>query len=285
VEIAMKHLLPRRREWAAFDPEELIVDIGVIEALADACTEAGVRWLDHQLSKLVSAAASRAVRTGETPQHVRVSDLVSLGVEVDRGASGVQWLAPGEALTMARNSNADWVPTSVQVRVTGNGGTITITPSKLGAETIDEIALAVSVVRSHREELALPIAACSASYHIHFRGDARTVSSAPVAANAGPAIVSALVSLWNDTSTQSAVTIARLELDGSLGCVVGADEIAAAAGRHHIPTILLPRETPFRSGSPNIAGAEIRFVGKIGDIAMPAITKSVTTRTKSFAYL
>jgi ATP-dependent Lon protease len=287
--IARDYFLPKKIAWAGFDSESLVVEPGVFELLADACTEEGLRWMEHQFERIVSVACARAVMRGASNQRITTADLEPMGISVNPPDER-RWRSDyGVALAMAQTQGGDWTPVELQVRSTGGGGEIVVTPPEVVPSVTAAIRLGLGVINSRVDQLGLPAEARSASYHFHFETGSASVKAVSVGPSATSAVAIALASLWTKKATQDAVSIAQLDLTGRLMRVGADDVVASAAARHRVPLVFLASEANVGASKVlETVDANVRYVGTFDDLlrqAIPSWDEDEPQRTGRPGYL
>ena len=100
VQIALRHLLPKQRQYHGLDDEQLRMDETVVDSLISKYTrEAGVRELDRQLAALCRSVAARAAEAQEAHAEVeaRAKESAVSGEVAEAGSKASGALAAGAA--------------------------------------------------------------------------------------------------------------------------------------------------------------------------------------------
>ena len=115
VQIALRHLLPKQRQYHGLDDEQLRMDETVVDSLISKYTrEAGVRELDRQLAALCRSVAARAAEAQEAHAEVeaRAKESAVSGEVAEAGAKASGAIASG-APTTAQLSTTVQLPAFV----------------------------------------------------------------------------------------------------------------------------------------------------------------------------
>lgn len=241
VQIARRHLLPKRMEQYNLSPKQLPITDGALESIIiDYTREAGVRELDRQLSKLTRVLALDAARADDPSSVVMKVDEENideyLGKKRFFNETAARTAQPGVATGLA------WTPAGGDIlfietsRMFGKGR-IEIT-GKLGDVMQESARAALAYLRSHAEELNIdPKFLEKQDLHIHVPAGA-VPKDGP---SAGVTMFTALTSLLTgrrvrpDTAMTGEVT-----LRGRVLPVGGIKEKVLAAHRSGIEKVLLP---------------------------------------------
>jgi ATP-dependent Lon protease len=241
VQIARRHLLPKRMEQYNLSPKQLPITDGALESIIiDYTREAGVRELDRQLSKLTRVLALDAARADDPSSVVMKVDEENideyLGKKRFFNETAARTAQPGVATGLA------WTPAGGDIlfietsRMFGKGR-IEIT-GKLGDVMQESARAALAYLRSHAEELNIdPKFLEEQDLHIHVPAGA-VPKDGP---SAGVTMFTALTSLLTgrrvrpDTAMTGEVT-----LRGRVLPVGGIKEKVLAAHRSGIEKVLLP---------------------------------------------
>lgn len=246
VAIARHHLLPRQRERNGLKPGELDVTDDALRAIVAGWTrEAGVRGLDRQLGTVARKAARRVAERSE-PERTETE-----GVVVDEAA--LRDLL-GRVRFRAEDATRAPVPgLSTGLAVTGAGGdvlTIEATAmdgepalkvtGQLGAVMSESAEIALSFVRSHREELGIDAAAFEhRRFHVHVPAGA-VPKDGP---SAGITMTTALASLLTGRPVRPGVGMTgEVTLQGRVLPIGGLKQKVLAAHRAGLTDVVLPRD-------------------------------------------
>ncbi len=241
VQIARRHLLPKRMEQYNLSPKQLpITDEALESIIVDYTREAGVRELDRQLTKLTRVLALDAARA-EDPSDVVMkvdTDTIEeyLGKRRFFNETAARTAQPGVATGLA------WTPAGGDIlfietsRMFGKGR-IEIT-GKLGDVMQESARAALAYLRSHADDLNIdPKFLEKQDLHIHVPAGG-VPKDGP---SAGVTMFTALTSLLTgrrvrpDTAMTGEVT-----LRGRVLPVGGIKEKVLAAHRAGIQKVLLP---------------------------------------------
>jgi ATP-dependent Lon protease len=247
--IARDHLLPRQLERAGLRPDEVSIDDAALRVLAaEYSREAGVRELERLIGRILRKVTANAALAGTAE-----SEPVTVGVAELRGYLGrprhtpesaertaVPGVATGLAVTGAGGdvlfveaSLAEQATGSTELRLTG----------QLGDVMKESAQIALSYLRSHGTELALPVAALAdRGVHIHFPAGA-VPKDGP---SAGITLTTALASLLSGRLVRSEVAMTgEVSLTGRVLPIGGLKQKLLAAHRAGITTVLIPsRNSP-----------------------------------------
>ncbi|MGM0557039.1 MAG: endopeptidase La [Myxococcota bacterium] len=241
VQIARRHLLPKRMEQYNLSPSQLPISDEALESLiVDYTREAGVRELDRQLTKLTRVLALDAARAEDPSDVVMKVDSDNLDEYLGKkrffNETAARTAQPGVATGMA------WTPAGGDIlfietsRMFGKGS-IEIT-GKLGDVMQESARAALAYLRSHADDLNIdPKFLENQDLHIHVPAGA-VPKDGP---SAGVTMFTALTSLLTgrrvrpDTAMTGEVT-----LRGRVLPVGGIKEKVLAAHRAGIQKVLLP---------------------------------------------
>ena len=277
VVIARDHLLPRQLERAGLTPDEVQVDDAALRSLAASYTrEAGVRELERMLARVLRKAAVGA-DTG--PQAVTSETLRRyagrprfLPESAERTA--VPGVATGLAVT-GTGGEVLFVEASLADVETGAPG-ITLT-GQLGEVMKESAQIALSFLRSHGEELALPVG------HLKDRGVHLHVPAGAVpkdGPSAGVTMTTALASLLSGRPVRSDVAMTgEISLTGRVLPIGGVKQKLLAAHRAGITTVLIPaRNEPDLDDVPAavLRELEVHPVADVREVLALALEQPVT---------
>jgi ATP-dependent Lon protease len=236
VAIAREHLLPRLRERSGLAAHELgVTDAAVATLIADYTDEAGVRGLERHLATLVRRAAVRVV-AGADDVTVDAADLrPALGRPRTRRAEPNTEPAAGVVNGLA---------------VTGAGGEVLIVEAtamdgddelvltgQLGDVMTESGAIALSHLRSRRDELGISAEAFRRRLHVHFPAGA-VPKDGP---SAGIAMTTALASLLTGRPVRPEVAMTgEVTLQGKVLPIGGVRQKLLAAHRAGLREVVLP---------------------------------------------
>jgi ATP-dependent Lon protease len=244
VAIARHHLLPRQRERNGLAPDELDVTDAALHAIVGGYTrEAGVRGLERQLGTVARKAARKVAE--------REHDMPTPSVVIDEDA--LRDLL-GRVKFRAEDATRAPVPgLSTGLAVTGAGGdvlTIEATAmdgepalkvtGQLGAVMSESAEIALSFVRSHREELGIDASAFeNRRFHVHVPAGA-VPKDGP---SAGITMTTALASLLTGRPVRPGVGMTgEVTLQGRVLPIGGLKQKVLAAHRAGLTDVVIPSD-------------------------------------------
>jgi ATP-dependent Lon protease len=246
--IARDHLLPRQLSKAGLSAEEVTVSEDALRLLAGEYTrEAGVRSLERAVARILRKVTARvALGDGTLPVAVDTAGLrdflgrprftpeTSLAAPDRRTA--VPGVATGLAVTGA-GGDVLFVEASLAGRETGETG-VTLT-GQLGDVMKESARIALSYLRSHGEELSLPVGELKdRGVHVHVPAGA-VPKDGP---SAGVTMTTALASLLSGRPVRSDVAMTgEVSLTGRVLPIGGVKQKLLAAHRAGITQVLIPQ--------------------------------------------
>jgi ATP-dependent Lon protease len=236
--IAKGYLLPRQLKRNGLKPDEVSVEDDVLRAVISEYTrEAGVRQLERELGKLLRGAATKiASGEGAAP--------IVLDIEAVRDSLGRQKVFQESVERTA-------IPgVSTGLAVTGTGGDILfieatamdgdkglVLTGQLGDVMKESARIALSYVRSHREELGIPADRFQREFHVHVPAGA-IPKDGP---SAGTAMTTALVSLLTGRPVKHTVGMTgEVTLQGRVLPIGGLKQKVLAAHAAGLTEVILP---------------------------------------------
>jgi ATP-dependent Lon protease len=236
--IAKGYLVPRQLKRNGLKPEEISVEDDVLRTVISEYTrEAGVRQLEREVGKLLRGAATKiASGEGTAP--------IVLDIEAVREALGRQKVFQESVERTA-------IPgVSTGLAVTGTGGDILfieatamdgdkglVLTGQLGDVMKESARIALSYVRSHREELGIPEDRFQREFHVHVPAGA-IPKDGP---SAGTAMTTALVSLLTGRPVKHTVGMTgEVTLQGRVLPIGGLKQKVLAAHAAGLTEVLLP---------------------------------------------
>jgi ATP-dependent Lon protease len=236
--IAKGYLLPRQLKRNGLKPEEVSVEDDIVRAVISEYTrEAGVRQLERELGKLLRGAATKiASGEGAAP--------IVLDIEAVRDTLGRQKVFQESVERTA-------IPgVSTGLAVTGTGGDILfieatamdgdkglVLTGQLGDVMKESARIALSYVRSHREELGIPADLFQREFHVHVPAGA-IPKDGP---SAGTAMTTALVSLLSGRPVKHTVGMTgEVTLQGRVLPIGGLKQKVLAAHAAGLTEVILP---------------------------------------------
>jgi ATP-dependent Lon protease len=236
--IATGYLLPRQLKRNGLKPEEVSVEDDIVRAvIAEYTREAGVRQLERELGKLLRGAATK-IASGEG------SAPIVLDIEAVRDTLGRQKVFQESVERTA-------IPgVSTGLAVTGTGGDILfieatamdgdkglVLTGQLGDVMKESARIALSYVRSHREELGIPADRFQREFHVHVPAGA-IPKDGP---SAGTAMTTALVSLLTGRPVKHTVGMTgEVTLQGRVLPIGGLKQKVLAAHAAGLTEVILP---------------------------------------------
>ncbi len=246
--IARDHLLPRQLSKAGLSAEEVSVDEAALRLLAAEYTrEAGVRSLERAVARILRKVAARValdevalpvtVGAGELRDYLgrpRFTPETSLAEPERRTV--VPGVATGLAVTGA-GGDVLFIEASLAGRETGETG-VTLT-GQLGDVMKESARIALSYLRSHGDELGLPVGELKdRGVHVHVPAGA-VPKDGP---SAGVTMTTALASLLSGRPVRSDVAMTgEVSLTGRVLPIGGVKQKLLAAHRAGISTVLIPQ--------------------------------------------
>jgi ATP-dependent Lon protease len=238
LEIAKRYLLRRQLEANGLKPEQIEVeDAAITHVIADYTREAGVRWLEREIGRLLRNAAVR-VAAGETALiHIGPDEVASiLGPPRFENEVGMRTSVPGVATGLA------WTPVGGDIlfieatRLPGRGQLILT--GQLGEVMRESAQAAMSLVKSRAEALGIaPEAFEKQDIHVHVPAGA-TPKDGP---SAGVAMFTALTSLLTNRNVRSDTAMTgEISLRGLVLPVGGIKEKVLAAEAAGLTRVMLP---------------------------------------------
>jgi ATP-dependent Lon protease len=236
--IAKGYLVPRQIKRNGLKPEEVTVEDDVLRTvIAEYTREAGVRQLEREVGKLLRGAATK-IASGEG------SAPIALDIDAVREALGRQKVFQESVERTA-------IPgVSTGLAVTGTGGDILfieatamdgdkglVLTGQLGDVMKESARIALSYVRSHREELGIPEDRFQREFHVHVPAGA-IPKDGP---SAGTAMTTALVSLLTGRPVKHTVGMTgEVTLQGRVLPIGGLKQKILAAHAAGLTDVILP---------------------------------------------
>src|SRR6201986_509807 len=236
--IAKGYLVPRQIKRNGLKPEEITVEDDVLRAvIAEYTREAGVRQLEREIGKVLRGAATK-IASGEG------SAPIVLDIEAVREALGRQKVFQE---SVGRTATPGVSP---GLAVTGTGGDILfieatamdgdkglVLTGQLGDVMKESARIALSYVRSHREELGIPAEKFQREFHVHVPAGA-IPKDGP---SAGTAMTTALVSLLTGRPVKHPVGMTgEVTLQGRVLPIGGLKQKVLAAHAAGLTEVILP---------------------------------------------
>jgi ATP-dependent Lon protease len=237
--IAKGYLVPRQLKRNGLKVEEISVEDDVLRAVISEYTrEAGVRQLEREIGKLLRGAATKIASDDQ------VDAPIVLDIEAVREALGRQKVFQESVERTA-------IPgVSTGLAVTGTGGDILfieatamdgdkglVLTGQLGDVMKESARIALSYVRSHREELGIPAEKFQREFHVHVPAGA-IPKDGP---SAGTAMTTALVSLLSGRPVKHTVGMTgEVTLQGRVLPIGGLKQKILAAHAAGLTDVMLP---------------------------------------------
>jgi len=237
--IAKGYLVPRQLKRNGLKVEEIAVSDDVLRAVISEYTrEAGVRQLEREIGKLLRGAATKIASDDQ------VTAPIVLDIEAVREALGRQKVFQESVERTA-------IPgVSTGLAVTGAGGDILfieatamdgdkglVLTGQLGDVMKESARIALSYVRSHREDLGIPEDRFQREFHVHVPAGA-IPKDGP---SAGTAMTTALVSLLSGRPVKHTVGMTgEVTLQGRVLPIGGLKQKVLAAHAAGLTEVLLP---------------------------------------------
>ena len=238
LEIAKRYLVGRQVEANGLKPEQVTVeDDAIVHVIADYTREAGVRWLERELGRLMRNAAVRVAGGEAGPIRIGSDEVLTiLGPPRFENEVGMRTSVPGVATGLA------WTPVGgdilfIEATRTAGGGRLILT-GQLGEVMRESAQAAMSLVKSRAAQLGIaPEAFERQDVHVHVPAGA-TPKDGP---SAGVAMFTALVSLLTDRNVRSDTAMTgEISLRGLVLPVGGIKEKVLAAEAAGLARVMLP---------------------------------------------
>ena len=238
VAIARDHLLGRQLAAAGLRDDEVgVSDEALSTIVADHTREPGVRGLERLIGKVLRKAATRVADGSVTPPlDIDGGDIADyLGRPRFHNETALATAVPGVVTGLAVTGAGGDVLFVEATAMDGEAG-LTVT-GQLGDVMKESAQLALSYVRSHREELGIPAEAFERRFHLHVPAGA-VPKDGP---SAGVTMTTALVSLLTGRPARSDVAMTgEITLQGRVLPIGGVRQKVLAAHRAGIKTVLVP---------------------------------------------
>ena len=240
VAIARDYLLPRQRERAALNDDEVTVtDAALRKIAADYTREPGVRQFERLLAKAMRKVTTKlAHKQDEPPGPLTIDepDLVGyLGRPRFTPESAERTAVPGVATGLAVTGLGGDVLYIEAGSTDGESG-LQLT-GQLGDVMKESAQIALSYVRSHAEQLGVDPKALDRRIHVHVPSGA-VPKDGP---SAGVTMVTALVSMATGRQVRSDVGMTgEVTLNGRVLPIGGVKQKLLAAQRAGLSTVFIP---------------------------------------------
>ena len=240
VAIARDYLLPRERERAALNDDEVTVtDAALHKIAADYTREPGVRQFERLLAKALRKVTTKlASKQGELrgPKTIDEPDLVGyLGRPRFTPESAERTAVPGVATGLAVTGLGGDV-LYIEAGATDGEPGLQLT-GQLGDVMKESAQIALSYVRSHAEQLGVDPKALDRRIHVHVPAGA-VPKDGP---SAGVTMVTALVSMATGRQVRADVGMTgEVTLNGRVLPIGGVKQKLLAAQRAGLSTVFIP---------------------------------------------
>src|SRR6201987_1942913 len=280
VVIARDYLLPRQRERAALNADEVTVtDAALRKIAADYTREPGVRQFERLLAKALRKVTTK-LAADPGPKTVDEPDLVGyLGRPRFTPESAERTAVPGVATGLA---------------VTGLGGDVLYIEAganegepglqltgQLGDVMKESAQIALSYVRSHAAELGVDPSTLDRRIHLHVPAGA-VPKDGP---SAGVTMVTALVSMATGRQVRPDVGMTgEVTLNGRVLPIGGVKQKLLAAQRAGLSTVFIPqRNEPDLDDVPAevLESLEVRPMTDVAEIVTQALEPASQTGTEA----
>jgi ATP-dependent Lon protease len=240
VAIARDYLLPRQRERAALNDDEVtITDAALHKIAADYTREPGVRQFERLLAKAMRKVTTKlASEQGELrgPKTIDEPDLVGyLGRPRFTPESAERTAVPGVATGLAVTGLGGDV-LYIEAGATDGEPGLQLT-GQLGDVMKESAQIALSYVRSHAQQLGVDPKALDRRIHVHVPAGA-VPKDGP---SAGVTMVTALVSMATGRQVRADVGMTgEVTLNGRVLPIGGVKQKLLAAQRAGLSTVFIP---------------------------------------------
>jgi len=234
VAIARDYLLPRQRERAALNDDEVTVtDAALRKIAADYTREPGVRQFERLLAKALRKVTTKIA---DDPVTIDEPDLVEyLGRPRFTPESAERTAVPGVATGLAVTGLGGDV-LYIEAGATDGEPSLQLT-GQLGDVMKESAQIALSYVRSHVSELGIDSKALDRRIHVHVPAGA-IPKDGP---SAGVTMVTALVSMATGRQVRSDVGMTgEVTLNGRVLPIGGVKQKLLAAQRAGLSTVFIP---------------------------------------------
>jgi ATP-dependent Lon protease len=237
--IATGYLLPRQLKRNGLHAEEVSVSDDVVRAVISEYTrEAGVRQLERELGKLLRGAATK-IASGSDQESPIVIDIDAvrdtLGRQKVFQESVERTAIPGVSTGLAVTGTGGDILFIEATAMDGDKGMVLT--GQLGDVMKESARIALSYVRSHREELGIPAERFQREFHVHVPAGA-IPKDGP---SAGTAMTTALVSLLTGRPVKHTVGMTgEVTLQGRVLPIGGLKQKVLAAHAAGLTEVILP---------------------------------------------
>jgi ATP-dependent Lon protease len=238
--IARGYLLPRQLKRNGLEADEVSVDDSVLSGVITEYTrEAGVRQLEREIGKLLRKAATKiASGAAEKPVVLDIEALHdALGRQRFFQESVERTAIPGVSTGLAvTGTGGDVLFIEATAMDDGDGKGLVLT-GQLGDVMKESARIALSYVRSHKEELGISDADFNREFHVHVPAGA-IPKDGP---SAGTAMTTALASLLSGRPVKHTVGMTgEVTLQGRVLPIGGLKQKVLAAHAAGLTEVILP---------------------------------------------
>jgi ATP-dependent Lon protease len=282
IAIARGYLLPRQRERAALNDDEVTVtDAALRKIAADYTREPGVRQFERLLAKALRKVTTKLAEDPE-PKTIDEPDLVGyLGRPRFTPESAERTAVPGVATGLAVTGLGGDV-LYIEAGAAGTDGpgegSLQLT-GQLGDVMKESAQIALSYVRSHAEQLGVDPKALDRRIHVHVPAGA-VPKDGP---SAGVTMVTALVSMATGRQVRSDVGMTgEVTLNGRVLPIGGVKQKLLAAQRAGLSTVFIPsRNEPDLDDVPAevLDALDVRPMTDVAEIVTQALEPAAETAT------
>jgi len=236
--IARGYLLPRQvKRNGLAEGEVEVTDEALMTVIAEYTREAGVRQLEREIGKLARRAATR-IAAAEATAPVTVDEAFlrdALGKQRFWQESVERTAIPGVSTGLAVTGTGGDVLFIEATAMDGDKGLVLT--GQLGDVMKESARIALSYVRSHREELGVEAEAFDREFHLHVPAGA-IPKDGP---SAGTAMTTALVSLLTGRPVKHTVGMTgEVTLQGRVLPIGGLKQKVLAAHAAGLTEVILP---------------------------------------------
>ncbi len=271
--IARGYLWPRQRERNGLRGDEVVVDDGVVAAIANDYTrEAGVRQLERELGRVLRKTATRIASGDVEPPVVVDLDVVrdALGRPKFFRETAERTAVPGVASGLAVTGTGGEILFVEATRMRGNDQLVLT--GQLGDVMKESAWIALSWARAHADELGIDESdLAETSFHVHVPAGA-IPKDGP---SAGIAIATSLASLLTGRPVKHTVGMTgEVTLQGRVLPIGGVKQKALAAHAAGLTHVILPeRNRADLDDVPADVREELAFhpvmtIGEVLDLAL-----------------
>jgi ATP-dependent Lon protease len=291
--IARDHLLPRQLSKAGLTAEEVTVTEDSLRLIAGEYTrEAGVRSLERAIARILRKVTAKvALEQATLPVSVDTAELHDyLGrprytPETNLAAPDRRTAVPGVATGLAvtgAGGDVLFIEASLAGRETGETGVILT--GQLGDVMKESARIALSYLRSHGDELNLPVRELKdRGVHVHVPAGA-VPKDGP---SAGVTMTTALASLLSGRPVRSDVAMTgEVSLTGRVLPIGGVKQKLLAAHRAGMTTVLIPqRNAPDLDDVPAevLEKLQVHTVADVREVLELALEPAVTAEVSAAA--